>query len=78
MAKKPRANDETLGQLHQMVADELLRRVKSGEATAQELAQAIKFLQNNGIQGEGTDELEREISYARKVILPSFEDDELG
>lgn len=74
MARKKRATDETLGELHQMVAEELLKRIKSGEASPQELAQAIKFLDNNGIQGE-VGQLEDDVKKASKIILPSFEDE---
>lgn len=44
------ASEELLGKLHDMVASDLLRRIETGEATAQELAQAIKFLKDNGIE----------------------------
>lgn len=37
--------------LHDAVASELLKRVKSGEATAADLAVAVRFLKDNGIQG---------------------------
>lgn len=33
--------------LHQKVAEELLDRIKSGEATASELSVAVKFLKDN-------------------------------
>ena len=33
--------------LHQKVAEELLARIKSGEATASELSVAVKFLKDN-------------------------------
>lgn len=34
--------------LHDVVTQELLLRVKSGEATASELSVAVKFLKDNG------------------------------
>lgn len=77
MITKPRATDALMGELHQAVAADLLKRVKSGEATAQELSQAIKFLDNNGIQGE-TGDLEDEVkAKSSDVVLPQFDDEEL-
>lgn len=40
---------EVLEKLHTAIADELVSRIKSGEATAAELAVAVKFLKDNGI-----------------------------
>jgi len=48
---------DLLAELHLSTAECLLDRVKSGEATAQELAVACKFLRDNGIDAvlsEGT------------------------
>lgn len=42
--------EKLLRSLHESVATDLLQRVKSGEATAQELGAAIKFLKDNGIE----------------------------
>lgn len=39
---------DILDSLHDSVAKELLARVRSGEATASELAVAAKFLKDNG------------------------------
>jgi hypothetical protein len=53
MARKKRATDETLGELHQKVAEVLRDALNDKEnLTPQLIAQAIKFLDNNGIQGE--------------------------
>jgi protein-L-isoaspartate O-methyltransferase len=41
--------DNTLGDLHTAVAEELLRRVQSGEAQAADLNVARAFLKDNGI-----------------------------
>ena len=43
---------DLLGDMHKSLAQELLARIKSGEATAAELAAAIKFLKDNGIDAE--------------------------
>lgn len=49
------ASEELLGLLHEAVATDLLKRVTSGEATPQELAQAIKLLKDNGIEALPTE-----------------------
>lgn len=46
-----RANDALLGKLHGIVANALTAKVLSGEATAAEMANAIRFLKDNGIEG---------------------------
>lgn len=43
---------EQLQDLHGIVAEELKRRIASGEATAADLSAAIKFLKDNGIEYE--------------------------
>lgn len=68
-----RATDDLLADLHGAIADELLRKVKSGEATAQELQAAIKFLKDNNISsvvepGNNIDKLSK--------ALPTFDDEE--
>lgn len=49
------ASEELLGLLHDAVAGDLLRRVKSGEATASEMSVVVKFLKDNGIEALPTD-----------------------
>ena len=49
------AKEELLGLLHEAVAADLLLRLQSGEATPQEIAQAIKFLKDNGIEAVATE-----------------------
>ena len=44
-----RADEELLNTLHQMVARDLINRIKSGEATVQELSAAIKYLKDNDV-----------------------------
>lgn len=44
------AKEELLGALHEAVAQDLLRRLNSGEATASDVSNAIKFLKDNGIE----------------------------
>ena len=60
------ASVELLGQLHDMVTKELLRRIESGEATAADIGQAIKLLKDNNIEaiaapGSGLEELTKSL-----------------
>jgi hypothetical protein len=41
-----------LDELHDVVTDELLARVRSGEATSAELSVAVKFLKDNGASND--------------------------
>lgn len=43
-----RVSREILDSLHDAVSQELLARVRTGEATASELSVAVKFLKDNG------------------------------
>ncbi len=49
MTKK--ASEETFNELHNLVTEEFLKRVKSGEATAHELKAACDWLVKNDISG---------------------------
>ena len=40
---------ELLGQLHNELASQLLKRIQSGDATASDLSVARQFLKDNGI-----------------------------
>ena len=51
-----RASDDVLGALHELVAQELTRRIQSGEASPADINAAIKFLQNNGIEAIVTED----------------------
>lgn len=44
------ASKEVMDALHSIVAKELSDRIKSGEATAADISNAIKFLKDNGIE----------------------------
>lgn len=66
-----RASEGVLGELHEQLAKDLLRRVQSGEASPAELNAAIKFLQNNGIEANMT-EKSTLTDLARS--LPNFND----
>jgi hypothetical protein len=68
-----RASEDILGELHKLVAEDLTRRIASGEAGAAEINAAIKFLQNNGIEAKMTEDNPLGKLHA---ALPSFEDEE--
>jgi len=51
MAKHQKASEDSFNQLHNLVTEEFLRRIKSGEATAQELKAACDWLAKNDISG---------------------------
>ena len=72
MAK--RASEEVLGELHDMVAQVLLSKLQSGEATPAEINAAIKFLQNNNIEAA----MAQEDPALQKLIasLPKFDDED--
>lgn len=46
-----KARKEVLEELHGSVAVELLNRIRNGEARPADIANAIKFLKDNGIEG---------------------------
>jgi len=46
-----KARKEVLEELHGTVAVELLNRIRNGEARPADMANAIKFLKDNGIEG---------------------------
>lgn len=48
---KMKAQQEMLETLHSQVAQELLQRIISGEASSADMSNAIKFLKDNGIEG---------------------------
>jgi len=47
-----RAKIDVLEMLHRTIAQELLNRIRSGEASAQDFNAAIKFLKDNNISFE--------------------------
>ena len=54
MANK-KATEEMFNELHNLVTTEFLNRIKSGEATAQELKAACDWLAKNDISGVAYD-----------------------
>ena len=54
MSKK-KASEEQFNELHNLVTTEFLKRIKSGEATAQDLKAACDWLHKNDISGVAYD-----------------------
>lgn len=73
MTEKIRASEALLGQLHEAIAAELLRRVVAGEASTADLNVGLKMLKDNHIES-----LITEGSNLHKLweSLPKFDDDE--
>lgn len=68
------ASKDFLGDLHAAVAKELLTRVQSGEASAAELSNAIKFLKDNNIEAIAA---QNDGLTALMKALPEFDDESL-
>jgi hypothetical protein len=52
---KKKATEDMFNELHNLVTTEFLNRIKSGEATAQELKAACDWLAKNDISGVASD-----------------------
>ena len=48
---KKKASEQSFNELHNLVTEELLSRMKSGEATTQDIKAAIEWLHKNDISG---------------------------
>jgi hypothetical protein len=55
MSNKKKATEDMFNELHNMVTQELLNRIKSGEATTQDLKAACDWLAKNDISGVAYD-----------------------
>jgi len=53
--KKAKATEEQFNELHNLVTTEFLKRVKSGQATTQDLKAACDWLKTNDISGIAMD-----------------------
>lgn len=73
MSKK--ATPDLLNQLHGLVAQDLIDKIKSGDATAQELSAAIKFLKDNHVEGDIQNN--PQLKELTNTIFPDFQDEEL-
>lgn len=65
-----RATDDALGALHGVVAKTLKEKIESGEYTAADMGNAIKFLKDNGINADP----DTDPSLQEFKDLPEFED----
>lgn len=78
VSKTLKANNDILNNLHQMVAQDLIRRISSGEATVQELSAAIKYLKDNDITADP--EFSKPLAQLEQEVTPvgelPFLDDE--
>ncbi len=52
---KSKAAEDKFNELHNLVTEDFLKRVKSGEATTQDLKAACDWLKTNDITGVATD-----------------------
>ena len=50
-----KATEDRFNELHNILTEELLSRIKSGEASSQDLKAAIDWLHKNDISGVATD-----------------------
>lgn len=50
-----KANEDAFNELHNLLTEELLTRIKSGEASTQDLKAAIDWLKQNDITGVAYD-----------------------
>lgn len=74
------ASESTLGLLHTIVAQSLIDKIKSGEATASDVSNALKMLKDNNItcapsEDNAIGELERELSKHTTKVAPVTDDD---
>lgn len=49
-----KATEDMLAALHAAVANDFIKKIASGEATAAELSAAVRFLKDNGIDCTGS------------------------
>lgn len=51
----PRANASILDELHGLLAEEFIKRIKDGKATSGDLSAAVRLLKDNGIEARSTE-----------------------
>ena len=51
MANKKKATEDQFNELHNLITKEFLKRIKTGEATTQDLKAACDWLKTNDISG---------------------------
>jgi len=55
MAKQQKATEDSFNQLHNLVTEEFLKRIKSGEASTADLKACCDWLVKNDISGVATE-----------------------
>ena len=55
MVKAKKATEDSFNELHNLLTNEFLRRLKSGEATTQDLKACADWLKSNDINGIAVD-----------------------
>ena len=65
--------EDKLALLHRIVAEELIERISSGEASPSDLSNAIKFLKDNGIDSNLEDNAAPVIRLAESLPYPDVE-----
>jgi hypothetical protein len=86
MGDKPdilKANKDMLNNLHSMVAQHLIKKIQSGEATVQEISAAIKYLKDNDITADvefnqPLRQLEQEVTPVGQLPFVDDEEDTCG
>lgn len=70
--KKTAAHEDLLGQLHRMTAEHMIQILRNGEYKAAELAVIVKFLKDNNIQCDVSDENMRKLAHATRDNIVNF------
>lgn len=70
-----KANEDVLNQIHSLVANNILKRLESGEVDASDIALAIKFLKDNNVQAElefnsTVKQIQNEVVEVKKLPFP--------
>ncbi len=62
-----RASQDLLEQLHSLIAEDMLSRLKEGECEAKDWAVIVKFLKDNGIDGILSNDADAESAFNNLV-----------
>ena len=68
------ATTDLLEELHSVLADDLISRIKSGEASASDLTNAIRFLKDNGIEAAPVEN--GKVANLARELKEAFEDED--
>jgi hypothetical protein len=70
--KKTAAHEDLLGRLHSMTATAMMAMLEGGEFKAADLAVIVKFLKDNNIQCDVSDENMRNLARATRDNVVNF------